>query len=169
MHLCTKANWAAGAIALLVASEAWSNQCGDPAQAIESYFAASLERDAGAIYEMTATSKRGTLQDFLSSYHAAHSAPKVFREFFAKQANVSFEQISASKKVAQFYATGTVPDFWSVAIERAQDGHVLDTESDWGSLVTHMETHGYDTVTNQEEFYLICEESQWRVLEPLPF
>jgi|SRR5690554_6207777 len=127
------------------------------------YLEASIKRDVCAVYEPTTSPRRD------AGVNRAYSTSKVIREFFADNTTLELEQLSNNSRLARFYVTGETPDFYSVAMKRALEGIELDTQADWATFVDVMQAQDFDTVTNQEEFYMICESQHWLVLEPPPF
>lgn len=156
--------WILGAVAMWSAG-AWA--CESPECAVQTYIDAHLAKDAEQVYQLTATSGRGDFAEFAADYHERHWAPSSLVEFVQGRTRVDVELLSEGAEFARVSAIAMSPNYHEPAMDRALDGHGLDTSEDWSRLVDHMQEHGVETVREEFEFYLIRDDGAWRILRPL--
>lgn len=136
--------------------------------ALSTYLDAHITRDAATVYELTAKSERPDKPDFLSSYHDSWWTYDKMQNFLEQHTGFQLELISESDGFSRVRAETHYPDYRTPALERARQGHGLESREEWEALVDHLNRNGFEIISDQAEFYLIKEgDGKWRVLRPL--
>lgn len=135
---------------------------------LSTYLDAHISRDAATVYELTAKSERPDKATFMASYHDSWWTYDKMQEFLEQHTGFQLKPLSESDDFARVRADTHYPDYRTPALERARQGHGLESRDEWDALVDHLDKYGFDIISDQAEFYLIKEDDgQWRVLRPL--
>lgn len=140
--------------------------CNSPECVAAEYMSAHISQDVEKVYDLTATSQRGDLDNFLSAYYDRHHSPSIFRDYWKENVSFDIELLQEGDKVSRVVATTTFPDWSSVAMDRALQGHGLSSNEDWQLLIDSLESEGVEYITEKEDIDLIKTEGNWRVFRP---
>lgn len=143
-----------------------ADDCTSAECALKSYMEAHITKDVHTMYNLTAKSERGERNAFMANYHRKHVVPDVFQEFVEQHTHFELTTIEEQNDFARVRADTEYPDFRTPALERGREGITLDTPEDWADLVGYLQSEGFESISDQEELYLIKEDGGWRVLTP---